>query len=58
MTTINNATSWSITRVTTYTPGVINYAPREHLWYRLHLQSSLTIVIYDHHIFIVQVKGA
>ncbi len=57
---VNDATRWSTTIVINYAPRVanynlrvINYDPRKPL-YCLHLQSSLTIFIYDHKIFIVQ----
>jgi hypothetical protein len=35
-----------------YAPRVVNHAPREHFIVQV---SLMTIVIYDHHIFIVQV---
>jgi hypothetical protein len=56
MTIVNDASSWSITLVMNYALRVVNYAPREHLWYWLHLQSSLMIVIYDCKTFIVQAR--
>ncbi len=57
---VNDATRWSTTVVINYTPRVanyspifINYDPRKPLYW-LHLQSSLTIFIYDHKTFKVQ----
>jgi hypothetical protein len=37
-------------------PRVNYYAPREHLQYRLHLQSSQTIILYDCKTFIAQAR--
>jgi hypothetical protein len=39
-------------------PRVVNYAPREHIYYWLYIQYSRMIIIYNCKTFIVQATGA
>ncbi len=44
-----------LSRVINYALSVVTYAPREQCW--IHLQLSLTVIIYDRKTFLLQATG-